>query len=276
MTIFHLLKIIFINTRNGIFIRGTSSDQMNNLIVSGNIIGADIAAESITEYGMYLGYVNAPQVTNNEVYNMFFDVSKWAIYFTQNVNNALVSKNKIHNIKQPGTTGYNSLGIYFSSATGCTDNQIDNNMIYDLSTYGNTSMYLVGIRIAGGTNYKVYYNSVSISDSIGNPACGLVSSCLYISAAATNIDIRNNIFSNRRLGGTSPKNYAVHSPNTTTFLAIDNNDYWTTGAVLGYFGADVATLTDWRTATGQDVNSISDDPHFISDTDLHINSGFQY
>ena len=149
-------------------------------------------------------------------------------------------------------------------------------MIYDLSTYGNTSMYLVGIRIAGGTNYKVYYNSVSISDSIGNPASGLVSSCLYISAAATNIDIRNNIFSNRRLGGTSPKNYAVHSPNTTTFLAIDNNDYWTTGSVLGYFGADVATLTDWRTATGQDVNSISDDPEFISDTDLHINPGLQY
>ena len=41
-------------TRNGIFIRGTSTDQMNNLLVSGNIIGADIAAEYITEYGMYL------------------------------------------------------------------------------------------------------------------------------------------------------------------------------------------------------------------------------
>ncbi|MBE0572436.1 MAG: hypothetical protein IH618_12905, partial [Ignavibacteriaceae bacterium] len=263
------------NSRNGIFIRGTSADQMTNLIVSDNIIGDDIAAESITEYGMYIGYVDAPQVTGNEIYNMFFDVSKWAMYFTQNVNNALVSKNKIHTIKQPGTTGYNSVGIYFNSATNCFDNQIDNNMIYDLSTYGSVSMYLVGIRITGGSNYKVFYNSVSISDSIANPASGMVSSCLYITGtSATNFDIRNNIFSNRRLGGTSPKNYAVHSPNTTTFLAINNNDYWTTGGVIGYFGADIATLTDWRTATGQDVNSISDEPHFISDTDLHINPAF--
>ncbi len=33
-------------------------------------------------------------------------------------------------------------------------------------------------------------------------------------------------------------------------------------------------LTDWKTATGQDVNSISDDPHFISDTNVHINTAF--
>ncbi|MBK9099326.1 MAG: T9SS type A sorting domain-containing protein [bacterium] len=262
------------NTRNGLWIRGTSSDQMINLLVAGNIFGADLVSESITEYGMYIGYADAPQVLSNEVYNMYFDVSKWAIYFTQNVNNAFVSKNKIHSIKQPGTTGYNSLGIYFASATNCYDNQIVNNMIYDLSTYGNTNMYLVGIRIAGGSGYKVYYNSVSISDSIGNPAGGLVSSCLYLSVAATNIDIRNNIFSNTRLGGTSPKNYAVFSPNTTTFQFIDYNDYWTTGGVIGYFGADVATLTDWRTITGQDVNSISEDPHYLSETDLHINPSF--
>ncbi|GJQ43675.1 MAG: hypothetical protein JETCAE03_31730 [Ignavibacteriaceae bacterium] len=261
------------NTRNGVWIRGTSSDQMTNLLVSGNIIGADLVSESITEYGIYIGYVNAPQVINNEVYNMFFDGSKWPIYFVANVNNAVVSKNKIHSIKQPGTTGYNSTGIYFSSGTNCFDNQIDNNMIYDLSTYGNTSMYLYGIRIAGGSNYKIYYNSVSITDTVANPAANLPSACLYISTAAINIDIRNNIFLNTRVGNT-PKNYAIHSPNTTTFQNINYNDYWTTGSVIGYFGADVANLNDWRTAIGQDLNSISDDPHFTSETNLHINPSF--
>jgi len=259
--------------RSGIFIRGTTSDQMTNLNISGNVIGSELASEYVTEYGMYIGYADAPQVIGNKIYNMIFDVSKWGIYFTSNTNNAVVSKNKIHSIKQPGTTGYNSVGIVFWSSTGCFDNQIDNNMIYDLSTYGNTSMYLVGIRIAGGSGYKVYYNSISINDTIGNPVAGLVSSCLFFSTATINADVRNNIFFNTRTGN-NPKNYAVYSPNTSTFQFIDYNDYWTTGNVIGYFGADVATLTDWRTTTGQDVNSISEDPHFISVTDLHINPEF--
>ena len=202
--------------REGIFARGTSSDQMQNLIVSGNIIGSNIANDYVTEYGMYLGYADAPQITYNEVFNMIYDVSKWGIYFTSNTNNAVVRKNKIHSIKQPGTTGYNSVGIVFWSGTGCFDNQIENNMIYDLSTWGNSSMYLAGIRIAGGSNYKVYYNSISITDSILNPAGGLVSSCLYISTASSNMDIRNNIFFNTRTGN-APRNYAVYSPGTTTF-----------------------------------------------------------
>jgi len=258
--------------RTGLFIRGTSSDQMQNLVVSGNKLGSDFADEYITEYGIYVGFADAPQVTENEVYNMIFEVSKWGIYFTNNVNNARVSKNKIHSIKQPGTVGYNSVGIVFFSATGCFDNTIDNNMIYDLSTYGNTSMYLVGIRIAGGSGYKVYYNSVSINDVIGNPATGLVSSCLFISTATTDIDIRNNIFLNTRTGN-DPKNYAVFSPNTTTFTNLNNNNYWTSGNFFGYFSSDIANFEAWKTATGQDNDSYNVDPLFTSSTDLHINSG---
>ncbi|MCW8805940.1 MAG: T9SS type A sorting domain-containing protein, partial [Ignavibacteriaceae bacterium] len=257
------------NCREGLFARGTSTDQMQNFVVSRNVIGSDIVAESVTEYGMYLGYATAPEITYNEVFNMIYDVSKWGIYFTNNTDNALVSKNKIHSIKQPGTTGYNSVGIVFWSSTGCFDNQIDNNMIYDLSTYGNTSMYLVGIRIAGGSGYKVNYNSISINDAIGNPSPSMVSSCLYISTATTNLDLRNNIFTNTRTGN-DPKNYAVFSPNTTTFTSVNYNDYWTTGSVLGYFGSDISTLGDWRTATGQDLNSISKEVFFVSTTDLHL------
>ncbi len=260
------------NCRNGLWARGTSTDQMTGFIVSGNKIGSDIVNESVTEYGIYLGYADAPQVTYNEVYNFYYDVSKWAIYFVSNINNAVVSKNKIHDIDQPGTSGYNSLGIYFSSGTGCTDNQIDNNMIYNLNTYGNTSMYLVGIRIVGGTNYKIYYNSVSMTGAFGNTATGIVSSCLYISTATTNADIRNNIFLNTRTGN-NPKNYTVYSVGTTTFLDINYNDYYSTGDVFGYFGADIANFNDWKTTVGQDAKSFNVDPMFTSNTDLHINSG---
>jgi hypothetical protein len=108
-----------------------------------------------------------------------------------------------------------------------------------------------------------------MTGAFGNTSTEIVSSCLYISSATTNADIRNNIFYNIRTGNDS-KNYAVHSPNTTTFLNINNNDYWTTGSVIGYFGADVATFNDWKTATGQDINSVSKEVFFVSTTDLHL------
>ncbi|QLQ06912.1 MAG: hypothetical protein HZY76_13270 [Anaerolineae bacterium] len=42
------------------------------------------------------------------------------------------------------------------------------------------------------------------------------------------------------------------------------------GTNLGYLGAAQATLAAWQTATGQDANSISADPLFVSTTDLHL------
>jgi len=43
-----------------------------------------------------------------------------------------------------------------------------------------------------------------------------------------------------------------------------------TPAVLGYLSTDQATLTAWQTATGKDANSVSGDPKFLSNIDLHI------
>ncbi|QQS34721.1 MAG: T9SS type A sorting domain-containing protein [Ignavibacteriales bacterium] len=260
------------SARVGIFVRGTSSNLLNNLVVTGNSVGSNNSAEYITEYGINIQAAAAPQVTFNEVYNIVYDVSKWGIYFGSNVSNAIVSKNKVHSIDQPGTSGFNSVGIYFASATGCSDNQIDNNMIYNLNTYGNVSMYLVGIRIVGGNNYKIYYNSVSMTGTIANPSAGMVSSCLYISTATTGADIRNNIFLNTRTG-MDPKNYLIHSPNSTTFTHLDNNAYWNTGNTFGFFGSDIASFNDWKIAIGQDTISVNANPMFVSSTDLHINAG---
>jgi hypothetical protein len=59
------------------------------------------------------------------------------------------------------------------------------------------------------------------------------------------------------------------------------NDLYATGTdgVVGLFNSTIqTTLADWRTATGQDANSISVDPQFINPNgnaatgDLHISS----
>ncbi|MFN3695063.1 MAG: hypothetical protein ACK4UV_08640, partial [Ignavibacterium sp.] len=139
MSNINFIENIVSRTRIGIFARGTSSSLMSGLTITGNVIGSDDSSEYVSEYGVYVQSAAAPVISENRVYNMIYEVSKWAIYFGSNVNNAIVSKNKIHTIKQPGTLGFNSVGIYFSSATGCFNNRIDNKMIYDISTYGNTS-----------------------------------------------------------------------------------------------------------------------------------------
>ncbi len=256
----------------GIYVRGITANPAVNLVVSKNTVGSDLINDYVTLYGINIQAANAPVITENRVYNMKYASSRHGLWFGSNVSNAVVTKNKVHSMDQTGVTGYNTYAIHFSSGTGCIDNLIANNMVYDINTYGNTSLWLNGIRIIGGSNYKIYYNSVSITGAFGNTAADLPSACLAITTASTNMDIRNNIFLNTR-EGTTPKNYAVYSLNTTTFLNIDYNDYWTTGAVMGYFGADVADLAAWKTATGQDLHSISGDPLFTDPLNLHIVTG---
>ncbi len=75
------------------------------------------------------------------------------------------------------------------------------------------------------------------------------------------------------------KSYAINSQApATAFTDINYNDYYVSGAagILGYLGGDRTTLSAWQTATGKDANSISGNPDFISETNLHINpaSGF--
>ena len=259
--------------RYGIYARGTSTNPMNSLYISGNVLGSNTADDYVTEYGINIQSASSPQILNNEVYNIIAEQSKYAIWFGSNVSNAIVSKNKVHSVDQTGTGGYNSVGIYFSSSTGCTDNQIDNNMIYDLKTYGSTSMYLVGIRIVGGSNYKVYYNTVNLTGAFGNASAGVVSACLHIpTTASTNMDIRDNIFSNTRTGN-SPKNYLIHSLGTTSFSQLNYNNYWTVGSVFGYYGADIADFAAWKTNLGKDTNSTNVSITFASSTDPHLSGG---
>lgn len=256
--------------RFGIYARGTSSNLMNGLIISGNNIGSSVSSDYVTEYGINVQAAAAPQITNNEVHDMTFDVSRYGIWFGTYVNDAVVSQNKVHSFDQPGTSGFNAVGIMFSSNTGCSGNQIVNNMIYNLKIYGSTSMYLVGIRIVGGSNYKVYHNTVYLTGTYGSGTASVVSACLHIpTTAASNIDVRNNIFSNT-MSGNNPKNYLIHSLATTTFAQLDYNDYWNTGSVFGYFGADKATFAIWKTDVGKDLNSKNVAVTFVSTTDAHL------
>ena len=95
-------------------------------------------------------------------------------------------------------------------------------------------------------------------------------------------DIRDNIIQNdlgllAAIGLGTACVYAQTS--NTQFSTINYNDYYVNAAgsgvkLTGQIAASASvTLADWQTATGQDANSISGDPLYVSTTDLHLTAG---
>jgi len=85
----------------------------------------------------------------------------------------------------------------------------------------------------------------------------------------------NNVFANTRSNATTGGvHYSLGIQNATQFRSNTNNLF---GNGTGYMTALVgvtqyATLGAWTIATGQDVNSFSNNPNFMTSTNLHINN----
>ncbi|MEI6764877.1 MAG: CARDB domain-containing protein [Bacteroidota bacterium] len=268
----------------GIYCISASTGVNDNLVISGNTIGSATSTDYITYRGIYISGANAPTVSGNEIYNMITATTTTmaGIDIYDYVTNGIISKNKIHDLQNTYSSGTGAYGINIEpSSGGTTGIQIDNNMIWKINTtnysVSSTTYNPFGIRITSGTGHKIYNNSINLSGAQLLPGTtASISAALLITAtSASGSDIRNNIFANSITGISGSKSYAVYVQSAMTFSAINYNDYYVSGTygVFGYFGADVTTLSAWRTATGQDAASKSLDPQFVSGTDLHITTG---
>jgi len=187
-----------------------------------------------------------------------------------------ILKNKISNIKNSSaSTGYGVYGIELASTSTTANITVANNFIWDVAGYGNNSRTNArngyGIYLYSGGGYNLYFNSVNLATNQGNtsgiPACLVINSTI---TTASSLDIRNNIFSIPATTGTNRCAVICNAANTV-FAYSDNNDYYSSGAVLGYYNAtNQANLAAWQTSTGKDVSSVSGDPQYINATNLHI------
>ena len=267
----------------GIYVGSVSAGMSNGLVISGNLIGST-GTDTIAFRGITLTGVNAPEITGNEIYNMsvYTAVNNAGIDIGSYVPNALITRNKIYGLRSTNSGGNGSYGINISATFGTLGTLIANNLIYDISTDGEASSVTnnpFGIRINGGTNHKVYHNSVNLFGSfLASTSTGADFSAPLIisSSSVTGVDIRNNIFSNSMTGpSASTKAYAIYAVSGVVFGTINKNNYYASGTygVLGYFASDKTTLAAWKLATGQDLYSQNVNPMFTSNTNLHINSG---
>ncbi len=135
----------------------------------------------------------------------------------------------------------------------------------------------------GGYGDKYYFNSVSLTGALSTgtgPSAAFSNGNGITSASATNIDVRDNVFSMSGSSTSTPKLYA-HYTTLTGYAGstLDRNDLVSTAtgtatAQLGFFNsADRATLAAWQTATAQDAASISANPQFNSSTNLQPQLG---
>jgi hypothetical protein len=268
-----------------VYARGVASTGLlDNLLITGNTIGSATAASTVVYRGIDVQNAPAPAIQQNTIVSMITtaSVSIAAIDLGANVTNAVVSRNRISNLRSSSTSGYGAYGVNISSGT-TSGIEISNNMISDILTYdysSGTTFNPFGIRITGGTGHKVYYNSVNLAGTIPSSSASssnTAAAFVVTSSSATGLDVRNNIFACSVAGpsgNTTAKSYALYASAASSFATINYNDYYVSGSngVLAYVGADVATLAALRTATGQDANSLSADPLFASATDLHASS----
>jgi len=194
-------------------------------------------------------------INNNEIFGKGTGSSEDGINCFELGNNCKITENKVNLFSTGSNLG---IAIFTSIATSANELLIANNMISN--QYALTSSN--GIYLDAGNYVWVYHNTVKINDGIST------SSAIYInSTVATNHRIANNIFVNSNGG------FAINIANNTHIDFCNYNNLYTSGLNLGKSnGTNRANLTAWQTATTFDANSLNENPTFISNADLHINT----
>ncbi len=240
-------------------------------VIRGNRIGLD--TDSVITLGIEVKGCENAIIENNIVQNLKSSLS--GTRYTTGIDagsssGTIIRNNVIRNLTASG--GFGTAGIRLEGGPGIlgSDQQVYNNMIYDLQSASNDpGGGLTGIKMGYQDSPKIYYNSVYISGTGENQ---LGSAALYIYTNVANADIKNNIFVNTR--DESPYCASAIYDYSAANIISDYNDlyYDNTNAnncLVRILSTKYNTLADWQ-ATGKDLHSYVEMPHFMSPTDLHI------
>lgn len=234
------------------------------IAISSAIANANISITKNTITGIRTAYSSPP----------------YGIYVFSTTSGVSIKKNKIGNMLNSNTGGYGCRGINIATTVSPSNIEIVNNFVWNIVATSDASVTYWGIGIALDatiTGVTVYFNSVNLYGSYSGYSSSTVHTAFYASSGITALNIRDNIFVNKfdNTASTTDKSYAIYCAGTNAaFSDINYNDYYVSGTpgILGYLGGDKTTLSDWKLATLKDSASISGDPKFVSDSNLHIDS----
>ncbi len=262
----------------------------NTNVLSNTIAGFSCTAASNAPTGIYHSSVlNSSNISiiDNNISNFYAEGGTsnnlaGGIYSAGNTSNVTIERNKISNIKSFLSSALGVNGISLRSTSLNANYSIRNNFISDIAAFGGAGVgspsvpRLIdngyGIVVDAGGGYNIDHNSVNLNtnqiNSFGVHVAFMVTANV---TAAGGINLRNNIFSISATGG-STQRHAIHSrAPVNVFGVINNNDYYTTGADIGFVGgAARTTLNDIVTGFGGNTASLNVAPVFISANDLHL------
>jgi len=257
--------VIYLDGQNyNIAIRNNTILNGSYGIFSRDVIGLNISNNTINNFyqgGIWISDqfngLDSIVISSNELYSRTF-ATVFGIYIDYSGSNCLI----VNNMIQMNALNRNS-GMLLSNFSGTSGNEIliSNNIISTKNaTYYSTSLAR-GCVLSSCSYVKIFYNSINITDGMStNTYACYFSSC-------TDIDLKNNNFV---LDGCD-NGYSIYNSGSTS-ITSDYNNLYSTGTNLGYWNADVIDLSAWQTASSLDANSLSVDPYFVNDTNLHARS----
>jgi hypothetical protein len=204
------------------------------VVVRGNEMSS-LAASNSTNYGLYLYYCD---------------------------NGFVAEKNKI---ELSGSTSNYMLYVYYCDGDSMHPGRVVNNFISN--------------RAGSGTNYGIYpynsnyvdvfYNSVHLAYGSATAGKAIYPYTSSSTGSYSNIRIRNNILANTSGG------FAIDIPSNSATLGYvtesDYNDLYSNGTYVGHYSTtNINDLTSWIATSKLDSHSLSINPMFKSQTDLHL------
>ena len=171
-----------------------------------------------------------------------------------------IEQNKIYNAGQFGMYLY--LNNYAANPALLVNNMIGGG-------FKDSTSAAYGIYIYAGSYWNIWYNTVNMD--ITNSTA--TSAALYENGSYC--DIRDNIFAVTGTNGNASQLLPVYIPSIGSVVAFNYNNIFksgiTTSQNLIYFGQDYSQ-SNYQGGSGYNINSVSLNPDFISDTDLHVKS----
>ncbi|MFW6226579.1 MAG: GEVED domain-containing protein, partial [Bacteroidota bacterium] len=223
------------NCSAGLYWRGTSSLSAGNIISNNQIL-------NYANYGMYLYYQDAIQVTGNTIAG----AATHGIYCYYLDNDILISKNDIQN------AGLYGIYLYYCDGTSTNRSEVSNNFISNATGSGIYDRY---------PKYRDYlYNSINV------PASNYG---LYLYNYTSSYQ-GHNIFNNNII--TSGSGTAIYVDEPSYVNNCDFNNYYSASGDIANFGStgysDLASLQ--AAYPTLNTNCLSVNPQFFSSTNLHI------
>lgn len=296
---------VVIRARNGIFVRGAVGNPNSGTTISRNIVGPDaFGPDQIGVAGIVVQHQDNATITQNTVRYVGgplasttagadrIGIGLGSTFWTPTttvVTNSSVTRNLIHNIIEERT--FSAVGIVVGGTGTPSNNIVANNMIHTVLANGTVTDQGVGIGIGAGNSDVVAFNSFNTAGDIDPTGTTTATQSLVgirVSATTvTNLTLKNNISVVDVTSNTATlKHYSVVAPASYSWGTggSNHNDFYVNTAnaqmVLGGIGTtvpytEVPTLAGWQGqfSPPQDLNSISEDPLFVSPTDLHIQAG---